>query len=243
MSAFTIIPAIDLRGGQVVRLYQGDYAKQTDYAVDPVELAQRYRAAGAEWLHVVDLDGARDGGGGHIDLIAKMAYTGLRVQAGGGVRDEAGLQRLFDAGVERVVVGSLAVRAPETVGRWLDGFGGERIALALDTRWRDGAWRVPTAGWTTDEGGALDPLARHYAAAGARHVLCTDIDRDGTLQGPNLALYDHLHALEPGLLLQVSGGVRALEDIAAARETGAAGIILGRALLEGRFRLEEALSC
>lgn len=243
MSNFTIIPAIDLREGKVVRLYQGDYARQTDYATDPLELAHRYRAAGAEWLHVVDLDGAREGSGSQHELIAKIARTGLRVQAGGGVRGSGDLQRLFDAGVERVVVGSVAVRDRDTVTRWLSEQGEERIVLALDARWRDGAWRVPTAGWTTDEGATLYQLMRHYAAAGARHVLCTDIDRDGTLQGPNLALYEYLRTLEPGLLLQVSGGVRALEDIPAAQETGAAAIILGRALLEHRFTLEDALSC
>jgi phosphoribosylformimino-5-aminoimidazole carboxamide ribotide isomerase len=243
MSAFEIIPAIDLRAGKVVRLYQGDYGRQTHYPVDPLEQAHRYRAAGAEWLHVVDLDGARDGGGSHLELIAKIARAGSRVQSGGGVRREEDLRRLFDAGVERVVVGSMAVREPAVVERWLADFGAERIVLALDARWKDGAWRVPTAGWTTDEGGLLDGLARHYAAAGARHVLCTDIDRDGTLQGPNLALYRHVHANEPGLRLQVSGGVRAIDDIPAARGTGAAAIVLGRALLEGRFTVEEALSC
>ena len=137
----------------------------------------------------------------------------------------------------------VAVTEPETVVRWLSDFGTERIVLALDTRWKNSAWRVPTAGWTTDESNTLDELARHYAAAGARHVLCTDIDRDGTLRGPNLALYRHLRAQEPGLRLQVSGGVRAPEDIAAARATGAAAILLGRALLEGHFTVEEALSC
>ena len=209
MSAFDIIPAIDLRGGKVVRLYQGDYDRQTHYAVDPLELAHRYRAAGTEWLHVVDLDGARDGGSGHVGLIAKIVGAGSRVQCGGGARGEEDLRRLFDAGVERVVVGSMAVREPETVVRWLSDFGTERIVLALDTRWKNSAWRVPTAGWTTDESNTLDELARHYAAAGAHHVLCTDIDRDGTLRGPNLALYRHLRAQEPGLRLQVSGGVRA----------------------------------
>ena len=243
MSEFDIIPAIDLRDGKVVRLYQGDYDRQTDYAADPLELAHRYHAAGAEWLHVVDLDGAREGGGRHHELIAKIVHAGLRVQAGGGVRGEDDLRRLFDAGVERVVVGSMAVRERDAVAGWLSAHGESRIVLALDARWQGDAWRVPTAGWTTDEGATLDELARYYAAAGARHVLCTDIDRDGTLQGPNLALYDYLRALEPGLLLQVSGGVRALEDIAAARETGAAAIILGRALLERRFTLEDALSC
>lgn len=240
--SFVVIPAIDLRDGRVVRLYQGDYARQTDYAVEPLALAHEYAAAGAQWLHVVDLDGARSGAGANLHSIASLVHCGLKVQAGGGVRDERDLQRLFDAGVERVVVGSMAVREPERVCGWIGQHGAGRITIALDTRWRAGAWRLPSAGWERDEAAVLDELAPRYAAAGARHVLCTDIDRDGTLGGPNLALYRHLSQRAPGLETQVSGGVRDLADIRAARRAGAAGVILGRALLEGRFTLTQALA-
>jgi phosphoribosylformimino-5-aminoimidazole carboxamide ribotide isomerase len=243
MSVFTVIPAIDLREGHVVRLYQGDYDKQTRYAVDPLQLAHDYAATGATWLHVVDLDGARSGALDNLRVLEGMARAGMKIQAGGGVRSEDDARRLFDAGVDRVVVGSLAVREPERVIGWLGDFGPERLTLALDTRWRDSAWRLPSAGWTEDERATLDDLAPHYAAAGARHLLCTDIDRDGTLSGPNLALLEHLRTIAPALKVQVSGGVRAVDDVAQARAAGAAGIVLGRALLEGRFTLGEALSC
>jgi phosphoribosylformimino-5-aminoimidazole carboxamide ribotide isomerase len=240
---FDVIPAIDLRGGQVVRLKQGDYAQQTTYAADPRELAQRYADAGARWLHLVDLDGARSGQLDNLAVIRAIAADGMQVQAGGGVRDEADLQRLFDAGVQRVVLGSVAIRDPGLVAGWLDTYGAERLTLALDTRRIDGRWTLPSAGWTETEAHTLDELAPWYAAHGALHLLCTDIDRDGMLAGFNLDLYRHLADSVPQLAVQASGGVRSLDDIRAAREAGARGVILGRALLEGRFTVEEALAC
>ena len=240
---FDVIPAIDLRGGQVVRLKQGDYAQQTTYAAAPRELAQRYADAGARRLHLVDLDGARSGQLDNLAVIRAIAADGMRVQAGGGVRDEADLQRLFDAGVQRVVLGSVAIRDPGLVAGWLDTYGAERLTLALDTRRIDGRWTLPSAGWTETGARTLDELAPWYAARGARHLLCTDIDRDGMLAGFNLDLYRHLADSVPQLAVQASGGVRSLDDIRAAREAGAQGVILGRALLEGRFTVEEALAC
>jgi phosphoribosylformimino-5-aminoimidazole carboxamide ribotide isomerase len=240
---FTVLPAIDLRANRTVRLYQGDYTRQTEYPVEPSVLAQTYADAGARWSHVVDLDGARGGGFEHLSLIAALAQTGLKLQVGGGVRDEGDLARLFDAGVERVVLGSLAMREPARVCGWLDCYGPERLTIALDTRWRDGAWRLASAGWRRQEAATLDEAAPQYAAAGARHLLCTDIDRDGTLAGPNLGLCAHLRRIVPTLALQVSGGVRDLADVRSARASGAAGVVLGRALLERRFTLAEALAC
>lgn len=240
---FTVIPAIDLRAGQVVRLRQGDYAQQTTYADSPLHLAERYAADGAQWLHVVDLDGARSGNLDNLGVIAAMARTGLNVQAGGGVRERDDLARLYQAGVARVVVGSVAIRDPERVASWLAEFGAERLTLALDTRRVDDRWALPSAGWTELEARTLDDLAPWYAARGARHLLCTDIERDGMLAGFNLALYRHLADSAPNLAVQASGGVRSLDDIRDARAAGAAGVILGRALLEGRFGLREALAC
>ena len=240
---FDVIPAIDLRGGQVVRLKQGDYAQQTTYAADPRELAGRYADAGARWLHLVDLDGARSGRLDDLAVIAAIATDGMAIQAGGGVREEADLQRLFDAGVQRVVVGSVAVRDPARVAAWLAKYGAERLTLALDTRHAEGRWVLPSAGWTEVEARTLDELAPWYAARGARHLLCTDIDRDGMLAGFNLDLYRHLVTSVPQLALQASGGVRSLDDIRAARDAGANAVILGRALLEGSFTVAEALAC
>lgn len=240
---FTAIPAIDLRGGRVVRLKQGDYAQETRYDYTPAELAARYLQAGARWLHMVDLDGARSGDLENLAAIETIAASGLQIQAGGGVRSEADVRRLFDAGVARVVVGSVAMREPELVGQWVLAFGADRLTIALDTRWHEGRWSLPSAGWTAMEAGQLDDLAPWYEGHGARHLLCTDIDRDGMLSGFNLELYRHLHALAPTLAIQASGGVRSIADIVAAREAGAEAVILGRALLEGRFTLEEALAC
>jgi phosphoribosylformimino-5-aminoimidazole carboxamide ribotide isomerase len=238
-----IIPAIDLRGGQVVRLKQGDYAQQTTYASDPRSVAASYAQAGATWLHLVDLDGARSGQLDNLAVIAAIAGDGMAIQAGGGVRDEADLQRLFDAGVQRVVLGSVAIRDPERVVGWLAKYGADRLTLALDTRRIDGRWALPSAGWTEVEARTLDELAPWYAARGARHLLCTDIERDGMLAGFNLDLYRHLADVVPQLAVQASGGVRSLDDIGAARAAGAQAVILGRALLEGRFSLEQALAC
>lgn len=243
MRRFDVIPAIDLRAGQVVRLKQGDYAQQTTYAADPRELAKRYAAAGACWLHLVDLDGARSGQLDNLAVISTIANDGMAIQAGGGVREEADLQRLFDAGVRRVVLGSVAIRDPERVAGWLATYGAGRLTLALDTRRIDGDWALPSAGWTEMEARTLDELAPWYAARGARNLLCTDIDRDGMLAGFNLDLYRHLADSVPQLAVQASGGVRSLDDIRAAREAGVQGVILGRALLEQRFSVEEALAC
>ncbi|WP_426664172.1 1-(5-phosphoribosyl)-5-[(5-phosphoribosylamino)methylideneamino]imidazole-4-carboxamide isomerase [Rhodanobacter aciditrophus] len=240
---FTVIPAIDLRDGRVVRLKQGDYARQTTYPDDPRALAQRYAEAGTHWLHLVDLDGARSGSLDNLSVIEAVAHDGMQVQAGGGVREDADLRRLFDAGVARVVVGSVAIRDPERVAGWLRGYGADRFTLALDTRRIDGRWSLPSAGWTETEARTLDELAPWYTAQGARHLLCTDIDRDGMLAGFNLDLYRHLAGTVPQLAVQASGGVRSLDDIRAAREAGARGVILGRALLEGRFTVAEALAC
>ncbi|MEP7184221.1 MAG: 1-(5-phosphoribosyl)-5-[(5-phosphoribosylamino)methylideneamino]imidazole-4-carboxamide isomerase [Rhodanobacter sp.] len=239
---FQVIPAIDLREGQVVRLEQGDYDRQTTYATDPRELATRYAQAGATWLHLVDLDGARSGSLDNLAVITAIAADGMQIQAGGGVREKADLQRLFDAGVQRVVLGSVAIRDPELVAGWLAEYGAERLTIALDTRRIDDRWALPSAGWTEMETRTLDELAPWYAEHGATHLLCTDIDRDGMLAGFNLDLYRHLAAHVPTLQVQASGGVRSLADIREARDAGAQGVILGRALLEGRFTVQEAMA-
>lgn len=242
--SFEVIPAIDLLGGRVVRLRQGNYACETVFDVDPLELARRYADAGARSLHVVDLDGARAGRFENLGVIENICGScALRVQAGGGVRDMGALQRLYAAGVARVVVGSVAVRDPDSVLGWLAAFGADRLVLALDARRQGDAWHLPVHGWTEESGIRLDALAKRYAQAGARRVLCTDIARDGTLGGFNLDLYRGLRALAPDLSVQASGGACSLDDIRSARAAGASAVILGRALLEQRFTLEEALAC
>jgi len=241
-AAFTVYPAIDVRGGRVVRLAQGDYGRETRYKGDPLELALGYADQGARWLHLVDLDAARSGGYTLAPLLQALRRDGrLQVQTGGGVRGRGDVARLLEARAARVVVGALAVREPDAVAGWLDDFGPERITVALDARLdRDGTWRLPVHGWTETGSQRLDDMVQRYAGAGLRHLLSTDIDRDGMLSGPNLRLYEDLRALAPPLCVQASGGVAGTADIDAARRAGCGGIVLGRALLEGRFTLADA---
>jgi phosphoribosylformimino-5-aminoimidazole carboxamide ribotide isomerase len=243
-TAFQLYPAIDVRGGRVVRLAQGDYDRETTYGDDPLAAAQAYAAQGARWLHLVDLDAARAGGYTLAPLLQQIrASTGLQVQTGGGVRSHGDVAALLQAGASRVVIGSLSVRAPLQVLGWLDEFGPERITVALDAR-QDaaGVWQLPIHGWTEGSGVLLDALAVRYAQAGLAHLLCTDIARDGMLTGPNFALYRHLVALLPQVQVQASGGVYAVTDVSQAKAAGCGGIVLGRALLEGRFTLAQAFA-
>jgi phosphoribosylformimino-5-aminoimidazole carboxamide ribotide isomerase len=243
--SFEIYPAIDVRGARVVRLAQGDYARETRYSSDPLELAVAHASAGARWLHLVDLDAAREGGYTLGPLLARIkSETSLRVQTGGGVRSGGDVQRLLDAGADRVVVGSLAVSDRARVAGWVARHGAERIVVALDARRApDGRWWPATHGWTRAAAETLDELVRFHAKAGLRHLLCTDIARDGMLGGPNLELYGLVRAWAPGLLLQASGGVRDATDVASVCSAGCGGVVLGKALLDGRVALREVLAC
>ncbi|WP_313645532.1 1-(5-phosphoribosyl)-5-[(5-phosphoribosylamino)methylideneamino]imidazole-4-carboxamide isomerase [Stenotrophomonas sp.] len=243
--SFTVYPALDIRDGRVVRLLQGDYAKQTTYGDDALPRAQVFATTGARWMHLVDLDAAKAGGYTLAPLLQQIAATtSLKVQTGGGVRGRDDVARILEAGASRVVIGSLAVRRPEQVLEWLAEFGPEQLTIALDTRQgEDGVWRLPVHGWTETADVTLDELASRYAQAGMKHLLCTDISRDGMLSGPNIELYAHLAKLLPGVAVQASGGVRDADDIRAAKAAGCGGAVLGKALLEGRLQLDEALSC
>jgi phosphoribosylformimino-5-aminoimidazole carboxamide ribotide isomerase len=241
--SFEVIPAIDIRAGRVVRLAQGDFSRETRFQAEPLALARQYEAAGARWLHLVDLDAARSGGYTLWKLLGRLKTgTGLRVQTGGGLRDDWAISDVFAAGADRVVLGTVAATLPYRVAGWLDRFGADRIVLALDVREFEGNWRVQAEGWAS-EGLPLDELLSFYAEAGARQVLCTDVGRDGMLSGFNVELYRQRAARYPKLRLQASGGVRSVADVADARAAGAGGAILGRALLEGMLDLGEALSC
>ncbi|KER83159.1 1-(5-phosphoribosyl)-5-[(5-phosphoribosylamino)methylideneamino]imidazole-4-carboxamide isomerase [Xanthomonas arboricola] len=243
--SFTVYPALDIRNGRVVRLLQGDYARETQYGDDVLPRAQAFADAGARWMHLVDLDAAKAGGYTLATTLSEIARaTGLRVQTGGGVRSREDVARILDAGAARVVIGSLAVRQADSVIEWLQEFGADRLTIALDTRQdADGVWQLPVHGWTEAAEATLDQLAVRYAQAGLQHLLCTDIARDGMLSGPNMDLYAHLRTLAPQLQVQVSGGARNLADVAAAKAAGCAGIVLGKALLEGHLALKEALAC
>ena len=236
-----LIPAIDLRGGRCVRLYQGDFAAETRYEYSPRELLEKYRALGASWVHVVDLDGARDGVSANREVIIDLAaQRGVKLQVGGGIRSAEVIEDLISRGVERVVVGSAAVERPDEVIGWASRFGADRICLALDIRHdRQGEPQVRTRGWKSGTAISLWEALALYPAAAVRHVLCTDIERDGALTGPNLDLYAQAVARFPRIAWQASGGVRDAADLAALAHTGAAAAVSGKALLEERIRPEE----
>ncbi|MCQ8848930.1 1-(5-phosphoribosyl)-5-[(5-phosphoribosylamino)methylideneamino] imidazole-4-carboxamide isomerase [Alteromonas sp. 76-1] len=240
-----IIPAIDLIDGSVVRLYQGDYEQKTKYEFDPVDVVNDYADQGATWLHIVDLTGAKDTSKRQLTLIKSMVDTKrMQFQAGGGIRSEEEVAQLLDIGVSRVVIGSLAVKQPELVKSWVTKYGAEHIVLALDINIsEDGEKLIATHGWQENSGVALEDLLNDFASVGATHVLCTDISRDGTLQGANVELYEEMSARFPNVSWQASGGIGSLNDISALKPTNVGGVILGRALLEGKFTVKEAIAC
>lgn len=240
-----IIPAIDLIDGQVVRLYQGDYNQKTEYSLDPVDVVHSYADQGANWLHIVDLTGAKDTSKRQLDLIRRMVDTKrMAFQAGGGIRSEKEVEQLLESGVSRVVVGSLAVKSPETVKQWVTRYGAEHIVLALDINIDDAGNKfIATHGWQENSGVSLEAILNDFAEVGAKHVLCTDISRDGTLQGPNVELYSEVAKAFPNVSWQASGGIGGLHDIEALKPTQVGGVILGRALLEGKFTVKEAIAC
>jgi phosphoribosylformimino-5-aminoimidazole carboxamide ribotide isomerase len=235
-----LLPALDIRHGRCVRLLQGDFARETRYAVDPLALAQRYRELGADWLHVVDLDGAAAGQPVNGELIAEIgARSGLRLQLGGGIRNRDSFLAAAKV-ADRVVIGSLAVSDPGLVREWISEIGAERIVLGLDVRFGiDGVPYIATHGWRTTTTISLAAAIEHYAGTGLHHVLCTDVDRDGALAGPSLDLYRECVQRWPQLAFQASGGVRDVRDLKALETLGVAAAISGKALLENRLTDEE----
>ena len=240
-----IIPAIDLIDGQVVRLYQGDYGQQTTFDLSPLAQLQSYQDQGASWLHIVDLTGAKDPTKRQTALIAKLtAGLNANIQVGGGIRTEEQVAELLSLGVKRVVIGSLAVKKPELVKGWFNKFGSEAICLALDVNInQSGEKIVAVSGWQSGGGKSLESIVEDFSQVGLKHALVTDISRDGTLTGANTALYRELSSHYPNIAWQASGGIATLEDVAAVRDSGAAGIIIGKALLINQFNVAEAIQC
>lgn len=239
-----LYPAIDLRAGVCVRLMHGRFDQVTAYDTDPSARLRAFAEAGADWVHIVDLDGAEAGGAVQHGLIGELARLGrVRIQSGGGVRAVEDVEQLLAAGVTRVVVGSLAVTQPEVVADWLTRFGPEALTLAFDVRVGEDGVPVPSLkGWTEAAGVDLWAALGRYPDGTLTHVLVTDVGRDGALTGPNLDLLAEVKRRRPDLRLQASGGVSSLEDLTALKAIGADGAIVGRALYEGRFTLEQALA-
>lgn len=234
---FEIIPGIDLRGGKCVRLYQGDFAQETVYADDPAAVARRWQALGAPRLHVVDLEGSRDGEHRNLDAIAAiLRAVDLPVQVAGGIRDETAAQRLLDLGAARVVLGTAAVRDPDLVARLVARLP-DAVVVALDGR--DGI--VRTDGWTETSGVTVLDLADRMTTLGVRRFLYTDISRDGALSEPNFAAYADLCA-RTGAAVLASGGVATVDQIVRLARGPVEGVIVGRALYTGDVELPAALA-
>jgi phosphoribosylformimino-5-aminoimidazole carboxamide ribotide isomerase len=233
-----VYPAIDLLGGRCVRLRQGDYARATVFDADPLDAAARWQTQGAEWLHLVDLDGARDGRPAHLEVLRQVAAaTGLPIQFGGGLRTLADVAAALAAGAARVILGTAALADPAllatSLARW-----SERIAVAVDAR----AGRIAVDGWRTTTAEDATDFARRLAHLGVRTLIYTDVERDGTLVGSNAAALARLHAVAPEVAWIVAGGVGTVEDVRRLAVAGAAGVVLGRALYEGTVALPVALA-
>jgi len=228
-----LIPAIDLIDGRCVRLSQGDYDTKKEYG-DPVEMALRMEDMGVRRLHLVDLDGAKSR---HVvnDRVLRdiCRRTSLTVDFGGGIKTEDDLEKVFDAGAAMATAGSIAVTDPDSVGLWIERYGAERIVLGADVR--DG--KISINGWKEDSALELMPFLEGYRKQGLQHVLCTDISKDGMLQGPNVALYKSIMAQWPDCRLIASGGVSSKEDIRALDEAGIPAVVFGKAIYEGRIDL------
>ena len=239
-----IIPAIDLIEGAVVRLKKGDFNEKTVFKLSPLSRIEEAARDGAQLMHIVDLDGARDPKLRQLSLIESLVRSSpIPIQTGGGIRSADEVAALLDRGVARVVVGSVAVKDPSLVKTWFKRFGPEHLTLALDVKLVDGVPRVATHGWQELSSRSVYELLDLYKEVGLEHVLVTDIDRDGMLKGPNVGLYRTLHAYAPALDFIASGGMSSLEDVTAIARSGARSVVLGRALLEGRFTVKEAITC
>lgn len=238
-----IYPAIDLKDGVCVRLLHGRFDAVTRYDEQPAMRLATFVAEGAEWIHIVDLDGAEAGRAVQHGLIGELVSAiDVCVQSGGGVRSADDVERLLDAGVHRVVIGSLAVTQPDAVLSWLERFGADRITLALDVKMEDDVPVPALKGWTQSSGVDLWTALDRYPRGVAKHLLVTDVGRDGALTGPNLQLLSEIRLRRPDMVVQASGGVSSLDDIAAIKALGCNGAIVGRALYEDRFTLPEAIA-
>ncbi len=235
-----IIPATDIIGGECVRLSQGDYDRKTTYYADPLEAAKAFEGAGIKRLHMVDLDGAKASSPMNLKVLERVAtHTSLTLQYGGGIKSADALRDVFNAGAERAIVGSLAVREPEMFASWLDRFGGEKMVLGADLK----NGKVAIQGWLEESQMGAAELFNLFMPHGLRHIICTDISRDGMMCGSAVELYKSLNAQFPTLNIIASGGISKMSDIEDLDREGVASVIVGKALYEGGISLKELESC
>ncbi|TQR29047.1 1-(5-phosphoribosyl)-5-[(5-phosphoribosylamino)methylideneamino]imidazole-4-carboxamide isomerase [Campylobacter sp. MIT 99-7217] len=238
-----LIPALDLINGKVVRLFKGAYEDQKIYEFEPLAKFKEYEKAGAKWLHLVDLSGAKEPEKRQNELIKKLcSKVSVNLQVGGGIRSKEDIKALLNAGAKRVVIGSLALRDKEFTKELLKEFGSGQITLALDVIPKKNKYFVATNAWQERSDTTLFELLEFYAKAGLKHLLCTDISKDGTLSGANVRLYTLIHEIFAGICIQASGGVNSLEDLKALKGS-CSGIIVGKALLDGVFSAKEGVEC
>lgn len=240
-----IIPSVDLINGKVVRLYQGKYNQKISYNIDPLSCIKSYETAGAQFLHLVDLDGAKNPANRQILLLKKLIdNTSIKMQIGGGIRTRKDIIELIDAGASRVVIGSIAIKKPNLVKKWFMEFGPKVIVLSIDININHSNHKkIMINGWQKETNITLEEIIEKFFYLGLKYILCTDITRDGTLQGSNIKLYQEISKLFPTISIQASGGVSSLNDIILLRNNGASHIIIGRAILEKKFTVSEAIKC
>ncbi len=227
-----LIPAIDIIDGQCVRLTKGDYSRKTVYAQDPAEIAKGFERMGFRRLHVVDLDGAKSRHIVNDGVLRRItAETNLKVDFGGGIKTDEDMRKAFDAGAEMVTVGSVAVTFPNLCGEWIARYGAEKIILGADVR----NGKISINGWKDDSEEELIPFLRKYVDMGVKNVLCTEISRDGTLEGPAVELYRSVMKEFPDMHLIASGGVSSNKDIADLEEGGIPAVVFGKAMYEGKI--------
>lgn len=231
-----ILPAIDIIGGRCVRLSQGDYNQQTQYEATPVDMVKQYVAHGFKRIHVVDLDGAKASYPQNLDTLSELAAVpGAEIEWGGGIKNVEALGAVLDAGAKYAVVGSVAAKQPELFEQWLKMFGPERIVLGADVR----EGRVAVNGWQEEMDVTIDDLVDRFLKYGLSQVICTDISRDGMLQGPATELYVRLQKKYPKVDFTVSGGISSMADIHALKAAHLRRVIVGKAIYEGRITLDE----
>ncbi|WP_164891028.1 1-(5-phosphoribosyl)-5-[(5-phosphoribosylamino)methylideneamino]imidazole-4-carboxamide isomerase [Botryobacter ruber] len=231
-----IIPAIDIIGGQCVRLTEGDFSQQTTYHSNPLDVAKRFEAHGIKRLHLVDLDGARAKKPVNLAVLENIASnTTLSIDFGGGLQSEEAVQQAFEAGAAQITAGSIAVREPETVTGWLSKYGADRIIVGADFKGN----HIAISAWTEESKFTLKDFISDYVKAGAKLFICTDVSKDGKLQGPSISTYKQLQQKLPEAGIIASGGVTTVQDLETLQQIGVHGAIIGKAIYEGTIELKD----